>query len=148
MANRMSPKAKESLDKLKAFIAIANDQGWDDYIEQGSLNLTLIASSCGISRSVIYQNVHVMAEVSKVANVLLESDAIERLPYSAPKEKKRHKEQANSVSNKEIDELRKENKSLNTRVAELKAKVEHQQKLLDKMDINHELLYTNGRLPR
>ncbi|MGO2162085.1 MAG: hypothetical protein ACTH4J_16690 [Vibrio toranzoniae] len=144
----MSPKAKESLDKFKAFAAIANDQGWDDYIDQGSLNLTLIASSCGISRSVIYQNTHVMVAVSKVANVLLESKAIERLPYSTPKEKKKHKEQANSVSNKEIDELRKENQALNTRVAELKAKIEHQQKLLDQMDINHELLYTSGRLPR
>jgi len=144
----ISPKAKESLDKFLSFVDLTTGNEWQEYIEAGSLNLKLIASECGFSRSVVYQNSHVIEAVKTLAETLLEDGAIERRPYEEKLKEGVLEPPIRDRSNRVVAQLKEENRKLQNRVAELQGIVKAHENTIDKYENKQHQLFNTGRLPR
>ena len=148
MIKPTSPKARESLEKLLSFAAQMNDDDWVEYCDKGGLNLKLIASESGLTRSVVYQNDFVKNALIDIAKPLYEKGIIEKLPYESKVEVKTVITAIRERKSQEISKLAEENRKLKNKVAELQAEVKSTREKLQRFHLQEKVLINNGRLPR
>jgi hypothetical protein len=141
-------KARSSVEKFQLFASALDDNSWLDYNYKGALNLKLIGSLCGISRSTLYSNEHLKSEIIKIGTSLLDKGIIQVLPYE--KDEKVIKARSTHVTknSKELEQLRSENQRLNNRVNELIAQLDDKNNKLSKFEVMEKVLGETGRIPR
>lgn len=146
---KVSPKAKSSLEKIRAFAVMQDDDSWLDYIDDGALNLKEIAKICSISRSTLYDNKLVKSEIISLATQLLNNGVIQKLPYVKNDAKLVSVNKAAiSKTSKEMEKLRSENQSLKNRINELIVQLDDKNNELSKFNSIEKILGDTGRVPR
>lgn len=146
---KVSPKAKSSLEKIRSFAVMQDDDSWLDYIDDGALNLKEIAKICSISRSTLYDNKLVKSEIISLATQLLNNGVIQKLPYVKNDAKLASVNKA-AITNtsKEMEKLRSENQSLKNRINELIVQLDDKNNELSKFNSIEKILGDTGRVPR
>jgi len=154
--DNMQHGAREKLIKVVLRLGPLDNSGWTDFIDNGLLNLTKIGEEAKVSRSSIYQNIHIKKYIKNKALTLLEKKLVIELPYqkrgskqpkeSTDKYSTTHKELAGK--DKEIRRLQTEVNELTSQVDQLKAELKEKTvKLWQKEEQEKHLLRT-GRIPR
>lgn len=144
--DKINPLSEPGLKSIQDFIALADKVGWHDYLYRGALNLKLIGKLTTVGRSALYNNPAIVSAISDKAEILLEQKIITRLPYVT--EKKNSSLPVESTENKELRELRKENRSLILKIQELEARLDEKQKVIDEFKLTQEHLFFCGRIIR
>lgn len=155
---KMRPAPITNLVKVCDTVGFLDCEGWHDFITEGTLNLNLIATEAGVSRSSLYQNPHIMSYISSKAETLQAQGLLRKLPYQKNEPKTGSGSQSSGKYSATEDEIREKNeliKSLQTQVAELSARVDGLKKelrdtqaRLDMTDNMERHLLKFGRCPR
>ncbi len=126
---------------VEMFLAWKNQvEDFKPYLRNGDLNLSLVASECGIQRGVLYTNTAI-AEIHLPAlkRKLLE-DGVLKPAVADPVEVVRLEPRRDAVREARFKQLQEENELLKTENRELR-------KRLERFDGMEEVLRTTGRLP-
>lgn len=129
----------ETVEKFKSWIdARYSKNDWTDYIRRNALNKSEIASECGFARSAFSSNDLLSAELNLAEEKLLEAGILSEKsdkPALAGEAKSTNKTDDDKFASlqKEIKNLREKLAIKTAEIADLKAKLNNQNSILDEI---------------
>jgi hypothetical protein len=122
-------------------------RAWQDEVEdfkpfiyQGTLNISRIASECGLKRDVFYTNPAIRDTLLPALQRRLEGDGILRSRAAQPPQEIPRQPARSAKSDARIKQIQEENEALKAENRELRAQ-------LEQFTVMAEVLHTSGRLP-